>query len=81
MKIVSGLRFSEALSSVAEVLAAAGQDGAPGPARPFLEAQWEQEASGRLHCIWVAIPASAQPGLPPAVADRPAHLHAMGVSR
>ena len=81
MKIVSGLRLSGALSTVAEALAAAGQNDAPSPGRPRLRAGWKQDQPEPLHCIWAALTGSAKPGLSPAAADRAAHLHAMGVLR
>ena len=80
MKIVGGQTLRQAFPSIAEALAAAG--GRPTrPARPGLVGRWEQDASGRLHCIWSAVPACAPAVLDLAVADRAAHVQALGVSR
>ena len=85
MKIVGGQTLRQAFPSIAEALAAAG--GRPTrPARPGLVGRWEQDASGRLHCIWSAVPACAPAVLDLAVldlavADRAAHVQALGVLR
>lgn len=94
MRTVSEQTFKGACASIAEALAASGWHDAPdiGPSEApgdqqaqlthrGLAARWEQDTSGRLHCIRTAVPASASRNLTPTAVDRAAHVQAMGVSR
>ena len=94
MKIVSEQTFKRALSFAADAFAVSGwhdaldigPSEAPGDqqaqsTRRGLAGRWEPDTSGRVHCIWTAVPASVSRAMAPTVADRVVHVQATGVSR